>query len=200
MLKCFKGMSIGKYKYYFKKPRSAIVKDVFYWLMVTGVVAIAATSPYFVTNLLTSRKKFKKYSKHKVSHAFHRLKSQGLINIKNENHQIYISLTDEGKKKAGWLQIDSLKITRPKKWDKKWRLAIFDIAQLKKLSREAFRGKLKELGFQPFQKSVWICPFDCEAEIGLLKDFFNFSDKELKLITAESIGNDVECRRLFKLE
>lgn len=193
-------MRVVKYKYYFKKPRSEIVKDVFYWLMATGAVAIAATSPYLVSNLLTSSKKFKKYPKHKISHTFHRLKGEGLINIKNKNHQIYISLTDEGRKKAGWLQIDSLKITKPKKWDRKWRLVIFDIAQFKKLFREAFRGKLKEMGFKPFQKSVWICPFDCEAEIELLKEFFGFSDKELKLVIAEKIGGDQEWRKVFYLQ
>lgn len=175
------------------------MKDVLYWLMIGGAITIAATSPYFVHNLLTARKKFKKYPKHKVSHTFHRLKSQGLINISNRNHQVYISLTDEGKKKAGWLQIDKLRIKKPKKWDGKWRLLMFDIAQMKKLFREALRGKLKEIGFLPFQKSIWICPFDCKAEIGLLKDFFGFSDEELKLIVTDDIGDKGEWRKIFKL-
>ncbi|MBI2041578.1 MAG: hypothetical protein HYT20_00980 [Candidatus Nealsonbacteria bacterium] len=192
-------MAVGKYKYYFKKPKSEITKDVFKWLMITGAVAIAATSPYFITNLLTARKKFNKYPKQKISSTFYKFRKQGLISIKKENHQIYISLTTEGKKKAGWLQIDSLKITKPKKWDKKWRMIMFDIAQTKKLSREALRGKLKEIGFCPFQKSIWIHPFDCEAEIELLKNFFNLSDKELRLIIVEHIGDDREWRGIFKL-
>jgi len=192
-------MAVGKYKYYFKKPKSEITKDVFRWLMITGAVAIAATSPYFVTNLLTVRKKLNKYPKQKIRSAFYKFKKQGLINIRQENHQIYISLTDEGKKKAGWLQIDSLKIAKPQRWDKRWRMAMFDIAQTKKLSREALRGKLKEIGFRPFQKSIWIHPFNCEAEIELLRNFFNLSDKELRLIIAENIGEDNEWRRLFKL-
>jgi len=69
----------------------------------------------------------------------------------------------------------------------------------KKLSREAFRGKLKEMGFYPFQKSIWIYPFNCEAEIELLRKFFGLSDKELSLITAENIGNDTEWQKVFKL-
>jgi len=119
--------------------------------------------------------------------------------MEKKNHQIYISLTEKGKKKAGWLQIDSLKIKRPKKWDGKWRLVIFDISQIKKLYREAFRGKLKELGFYPLQKSVWIYPFDCRAEIELLKEFFGLSDKELRLIVTEDIGEDNKLQQLFKL-
>ena len=192
-------MGIKQYKYYFKKPRSEISKDIFRGLIIAGAISIAATSPYFLTNFLKCHKEFKKYPKQKLSNTFCKLRKSGLININRKNHQIYISLTEEGKKKAGWMQIDALKITRPKKWDRKWRLVMFDIAQLKKLYREAFRGKLKEIGFQPLQKSVWICPFECEPEIKLLKKFFGFSDQELRLIVTENIGDELEWKKNFKL-
>lgn len=193
-------MGLKKYKYYFRKPKSAIVKDVFQWLAVGGAIAVAASSPYFIHNLIDARKGFRRYSKKKVYDTFSSLKRQGLISVEKRNHQIYISLTKKGRAKAGWMQIDSLKIKRPKKWDRKWRMVIFDIAQLKKAHREAFRGKLKELGFYPLQKSVWIYPFDCEAEIGLLKDFFGLSLEEMRLILAENIGEDHKLKKLFRLE
>lgn len=192
-------MSIKKYKYYFTKPKSEIGKDVFRWLIIAGVVSVAATSPYFLTNLLRYQRKFRKYPKQKVSDMFYNLRKRGLINIQKNNHQIYISLTEEGKKKAGWMQIDSLKIARPKKWDGKWRMVMFDISQLRKFYRDAFRGKLKELGFCQFQKSVWIHPSDCRAEIDLLRIFFGLSEKELRLIVAQDIGNERELKKIFNL-
>jgi len=192
-------MGIKKYKYYLKKPKTEIVKDVLYWLFVTESVLIAATSPFFLTNLLAGYKKWRNYPKKKVSDTFYNLRRQGLIEIQRKNHQIYIGLTEKGKEKAGWLQIDALKIKKPKKWDGKWRMVIFDISQLKKLYREAFRGKLKELGFYPLQKSVWVHPFECQAEVELLRDFFGLSEKEIRLIVAENIGNDKNLREFFKL-
>lgn len=192
-------MGLKKYKYYFKKPRSEIVKDILYWLLVSGMVIIAAQSPYFVRNLLRNFSRFKKYSIRKLSSTFWKLKKKGLIKIQNINHQIYISLTEEGKRIAGWMQIDDLTIKKPKKWDGFWRIVIFDISELKKLHREAFRGKLKELGFYPLQKSVWVHPFDCQAEIELLRDFFGLSEKELRLIVSNNIGDDKELRKIFKL-
>ena len=192
-------MNFKKYKYYFKKPRSEIVKDIFSWLAVAGAVSIATTSPFFITNLLKNYKRWKRYPKRKVWDTFYNLRRQGLIELQKENHQIYINLTERGRVKANWLQIDFLKIKKPKKWDKKWRIVIFDISQPKKLYRESFRSKLKELDFYPLQKSVWIHPFNCQAEIGLLKDFFGLSEKELRLIVAESIGNDKEIRKFFKV-
>lgn len=188
-----------KYKYYFKKPRSEIVKDILRWLAIGGAVCIAASSPYFSINLMRGLTRWRRYKRRKVYDAFYNLRKQGCINIKKINHQIYISLTKEGRKKAGWLQIDSLKIKRPKKWDNKWRIVIFDIGQLKNIYREAFRGKLKELGFVPLQKSVWIYPFECRDEVEVLKEFFGFSEKEMRLITAQNIGNDRWLRKIFKL-
>ncbi len=190
---------MSQYKYYFRKPKSEIAKDVLRGLIITGVVGIAATSPYFGLNLLKALKQRQKYKRKKVYDAFYELKKQGCIEIKKKNHQVYISLTEKGKKKAGWLQIDALEIKKPKKWDQKWRFVIFDISQLKRFYRDTFRGKLKELGFYPLQKSVWIHPFDCRDEIELLRSFFGLTEKEMRLILAEDIGEERWLKKFFKL-
>jgi DNA-binding transcriptional regulator PaaX len=192
-------MNLEKYKYYFKKPRSEITKDVLYWLLIAGAVYIAASSPSFAKNLVRDYKKWKKYSERNVYDAFYNLRRQGLIEFRKERKQIYINLTLEGRKKAGYLQINDLEIKRPKNWDKKWRIVTFDISELKRGHREAFRGKLKELGFCQLQKSVWVFPFDCQAEIELLQDFFGLREENLRLIIAESLGDDVKLKEYFKI-
>ena len=88
---------MSKYKYYFRQPRSAIAKDVLLWLAVAGVITIAVSSPYFATNLLRAHKNWKKYPRKKVADVFSRFKKEGLLEIESRNHQIYISLTDEGR-------------------------------------------------------------------------------------------------------
>ncbi len=196
-------MAVKKYKYYFRKPKSEIAKDILKFLLLSGAFIIAASSERFWWNFwmhLLGLKKFpKKPKRKKVYDTFYNLLRQGDIKIEKKGKQIYISLTEKGKIKAGWMQIDELKIKRPKKWDGKWRLVIFDISQLKKIYREAFRGKLKELGFYPLQKSVWVYPFDCTPEIELLRDFFGLSKEEMRLIVAENIGPDEELKKYFKL-
>lgn len=192
-------MSISKYKYYFRKPKSEIVKDVFRTLFTVGAISIAGSSPYFLSNLWKGYRRWRKYPKEKFRDAFTSLLRQGYIEVTQQNHQIFINLTDEGKKKAGWLQIDSLEITRPKNWDGKWRLVIFDIVELKKKHRDAFRGKLKELGFYQLQKSVWVYPYNCRDEIDLLRDFFGLEKEDLRLIVSDVIGPDKKIRRNFVL-
>ncbi|MFH1180890.1 MAG: hypothetical protein V1705_00590 [bacterium] len=190
---------MNKYKYYFKKPKSEISKDIVKGLLVGGAVCISAASPYFASNLMRAIRQSKKYERKRFYDTFYRLKKRGCIKFEKKNHQIYISLTDEGRKKAGIYQINDLEIKKPKKWDGRWRIILFDISEVKKIKREAFRGKLKELGFYPFQKSAWIHPYDCRNEVELLKDFFGLGEQELRLIVAQDIGENIFLRNIFKI-
>ena len=192
-------MGMRKYKYYFRKPKSELAKDILFWIAVTGMVVIAATSPYFIQNILRAKNQWKKYNKKKIYDMFTYLKKREFISIEKNNKQLYISLTEEGKKKAGMFQIDSLQISTPKRWDRQWRILIFDVIEMKKAHREALRGKLKQLDFYPLQKSVWVHPFDCRAEIDILRDFFGLSKQEMCLIIARDIEDDHRVREHFKL-
>ena len=188
-----------QYKYYLKKPKGEIVKDILFWLMLGGAVAIAATSPYFVHNALGAFHKQKKYRPQSVGNAFKRLLREGAISLQKHNHQVYISLTKEGRKKAGRFQLNDLEVKKPKKWDKKWRIVIFDVDNRERFKREVLRGFLKRLGFYKLQQSVWIHSFGCSDEIALLKDFFGFTSKEVRLIVAEQVENSEVLIKKFHL-
>jgi DNA-binding transcriptional regulator PaaX len=196
-------MGIGKYKYYFRKPRSSVAKDVLKWLLIAGGIMIASQSPHFVPGLIKEFRRWRKKKekcKNKVFYnTFHRLLRDGSIEISTINRQIHIALTEKGKEKANWCQINDLKIGKPKKWDRKWRIAIFDISQPQLIKRDAFRGKLQELGFRQLQKSVWIHPFECRDEIELLRDFFGLGKNDIRLIVAQEVEDDAAFKRVFKL-
>lgn len=57
-------MGVKKYKYYFKKPRSEITKDIFKLMFATGALTIAATSPHFAKSIVACYKQYKKSKKH----------------------------------------------------------------------------------------------------------------------------------------
>ncbi len=192
---------MSKYKYYFKKPRGEITKDILKWILASTAIYVSLNSPNVVLNLSKEFKKrsSKKYKNKNVYDTFYRLRKKGVIGIEKHKNQIYIKLTKEGKIMANWMQIDELKISKPKKWDKKWRIVFFDIPNLKGLYRNVFRGKLKELGFYQLQKSVWITPYNCKDEINLLKDFLGLSDKEIRLVISSDVGNDKKIKRKFNL-
>lgn len=191
-----------KYTYYFRKPRSEVTKDIFQWLLLGGALSIAATSPYFGIHAWRAFQKWQKqkeYQKRNFSDIFTRLHRKGFIEVEQRGHNLHIALTPEGRQLAGYLQINALKIHRPKTWDRKWRLVMFDIAQPKRRHRNALRGKLEELGFVLYQKSVWVHAFNCRDEIAILKDFFGLHNKEISLIVAAKIDREDYFKKRFAL-
>lgn len=192
------------------------VKTVLSALLMVGAVVVAASSPVFGTVLVREFKKEmrrrnrlkakynvpqkEEYPKEKIQSAFYYLKRKGLIDVEYRGPQMYITLTEKGKKKAGKFKIDDLKIEKPEKWDNKWRVLIFDISNKHKAKREALRGKLKELRLFQLQKSVWVHPYEFGDAAKLLREFFGLTDDEMKIITASEIENDKRIRNYFKLE
>jgi len=185
--------------------KNSITRSLLRGLLIAGTITIAAGSPYFVLRLLSQiMKKLGEpgtedgRKKKSIDSVFYRLKKQGLIRIKYKGNQIYISLTEQGKKKAGKYQINDMQI-KPTKWDGKWRVLIFDIKEKQKIKREALRGKLKEMNFFQLQKSVWVYPFDFKKEAEMLKEFFGLGVDEIKIISDCKIEDDQIIRSYFKL-
>jgi DNA-binding transcriptional regulator PaaX len=187
------------------KNKNEIRKKIVLGVFLTGGIAIAATNPRFGYKILPRIIKLIKYKyknkkeKKKVSNAFYLLKKENLINIEYRGSQMFISLTKEGKEKAGKYQIDTLEIKKPEKWDKKWRVLIFDVKEKDRIKREALRGKIIELGLYQLQRSVWVCPYNFQKEVEIIRSFFGFSQNEMKIITASEIENDKEIKLFFGL-
>ncbi len=186
--------------------RNFYVKTVLKAIFIIGIITVASTSPYFWPNVLKKiskrgecQKLLKTFKRNKVLDTFSYLKSKGMIKIKESNKQIYISLTDKGKRWAGKYQINDLKIKKPKTWDKKWRIEIFDVKNEHCIKRESLRGKLKQLDFYQIQKSVWAYPYECTEEVNLLRKFFGLSKNELKILLVEKIEEDQEIKEYYRL-
>lgn len=85
------------------------------------------------------------------------------------------------------------------KWDKKWRIFMFDIPQELHLERNKLRSRLKTLGFYMMQKSVFVFPFPCEEELADYCSALKVGDY-INILTADSLGYmDKEIRKYFKL-
>lgn len=90
-------------------------------------------------------------------------------------------------------------IGRPRVWDKKWRIILFDVPSGERSKRNAFRSFIRREGAVMLQKSVWVHPFDCSENVVLLRQFFHFSNDQLRLIVTDSVGSDAHLKKHFKL-
>jgi len=187
-----------------------ILKSILEGLVVAGEITVTAMTPrltlyealfrYERRRIQRENRAVEKGEAKKINNAFYYLKRKKLINIEYRGNQMYFSLTEEGEKKAGKYKINDLKIKAAKKWDKKWRVLIFDIEDKHRAKREALRGKIKELGLYQLQKSVWVCPYEFKKEMKLLRDFFGLETKEMKVIAASEIEDDQPIRDFFGLK
>jgi len=109
-----------------------------------------------------------------------------------------LSLTEKGIKKLKQFEVKSFQVQKPARWDKKWRILIFDIREERKSVRDKVRNTLISIGFVRLQDSVWVYPYDCEDLITLLKADFKVG-KDLLYIIADRIEYDKVLRGNFGL-
>ena len=93
------------------------------------------------------------------------LRRHGMIENFVEGKEKYLEITPKGVEKLLKYRADDLQIERPKIWDGKWRVVIFDIPQKHNVDRDILRSRLLRLGFQMIQDSVYVYPFDCAKEV-----------------------------------
>ncbi len=96
------------------------------------------------------------------------------------------------------LEVYDLAAQRPKRWDGKWRVLIFDIPERKKTLRDKMRLTLSSVGFVRLQQSVWLYPYDCEDLIVLLKTDFKIG-RDLLYLIVDALEYDIPFRKHFNL-
>lgn len=141
---------------------------------------------------------WKRYNPFYLHRTIKRLEKQKLVKIKERGKKQIVEITDQGKKKILKYALDGLEIKRPKSWDGKWRLIIYDIPEKQKRQRDIFRDHLISLKFLHLQDSVFLYPFPCEDEVEFLRQFYNLG-KHIIIIEVKGLENEAVYRKYFGL-
>lgn len=169
-------------------------------LLLAGVALGFTRSPKSYFRLLKGVKKgWKEIERRKLARITKEFYRDKLVDYKEKKDgTVEVILTKDGKQRAIRYKIDEMEIKKPKKWDKKWRVVIFDIPEKKKIARETLRNRLKELGFLELQKSVFIYPYECENEIEFIVEVFNIRSY-VRFLRVESFSNEEQYKLRFDL-
>lgn len=183
-------------------PYITASKFLLAFLALGGIVFAGAIVP----SIISCSRKFgtsNKFGEDKIKNTLKSLKNRKFIQIiEDKNGTIKVQLTNKGRKRVKGFYFSDLKIKKPRKWDKKWRVLIFDIPSKSKQYnkiREALRGKIKDLGFYQLQKSVWIFPFECEDEILFISEMYG-ATKYIEFLTVNSLLHEEFLKVKFKLD
>ncbi len=175
-----------------KKIEAAVLGTV----LVAGMVPVAVLAP----NALRIFKKLNSSideasKKQSIRRAINRLITSG--DLERTSDGAGWTLSEHGRRKLTHL-VALARDERPKTWDGKWRIVIFDVPESRKKLRDTLRHQLQAAGFQKIQDSVWAYPYRCEDIIALLKFELHLGRSLLYLI-ADTVEGDGALRIHFKL-
>jgi DNA-binding transcriptional regulator PaaX len=163
--------------------------------LVAGGVVLVLSSPYaakFIVNYFRGDKR-------KFIRSVETLKKARYVSSYYKDGKEVIEITEKGKRRSLQYDFEDMKIGVPKRWDGLWRLVTYDIKENRKRSRDLFVVRLKELGFYPYQKSIFVLPFPCKDEIDFMKEHLFLGDS-IHYIEATHIDNEEILKKKFELE
>lgn len=157
-----------------------------------GLLSVALLAP----NALQMFKLFGNQATKKQSlfRALLKLERSGYV-VKNSKG--FYRLTKLGERETQNFEFQTKKKRR---WDRKWRVVMFDITGGKNNIRNRIREYLQNVGFVKLQQSVWVYPYECKNIIDLLRIEFKLRKWELVYIEINEFGYfEKELRKSFKL-
>lgn len=163
-------------------------------IAVAGVLSIGLVAPNVIgamakMGIVTNRRQ-KEY----VSSSASKMAKKGLLKYNGK----FYELTSFGKERLRRWEFADFKLNKPRKWDRKWRIIIFDIPEKKRVVRNQITLLFRQAGIRRLQDSVWIYPYDYEDIVTLLKIDFGIGKYLLYLIVDE-LENDKYLREEFGL-
>ena len=182
-----------------RKIKSPIKKKILLVLaggLALGLARNPKTQRYVFKSIIKEWKNIDKKYLYRVIKEF---EDDRLIGYKEKaDGSVEMVLTEKGKRIVLDFNIDNIKITKPVKWDNKWRMVMFDIPEKRRSERNILREKLKEIGFKEIQKSVFVHPYPCLNEINFVIEYFKLR-KLVRYGEVTNISNQEDLILKFKL-
>jgi hypothetical protein len=159
-----------------------------------GLIGIAIAAP----NMLGALRKYgltqSPYDYGNIVRARKRLIKQGLVSYEGS----VLRLTDKGSRFLQLLEAKETLGKKPRRWDGRWRVLIFDIPEYRKNLRNKVRDIIRTVGFTQLQKSVWAYPYDTEDLVILLKADLKIG-KDMLYMIVDELEYDSPLRKHFNL-
>jgi DNA-binding transcriptional regulator PaaX len=135
----------------------------------------------------------------RLSQAVSRMIAAGLIIREHTRSGSRLRLTKKGEQVAQDMYAEERALPNiPRRWDRKWRIIIFDIWERRRAVRDQLRMLLRRVGFVKMQGSVWVYPYDCEEIHMFAKTHFRVGGGMIYII-ADEIENDTRLLKHFNL-
>lgn len=160
------------------------------------IVAVAAPNALQIVKIFQKRQR---YTRQSLDQSLRKLKKRGLVIFVRTKRGWRVELTEKGQQELFLYEMKQKLLNRPRCWDSKWHLLIFDIQEERRGIRDAIRRTLVSFGFYRLQDSVWVFPYECEEVLELLRTKYHVRHEAL-YIAAHRIAKDESLRAHFGLK
>ena len=185
-------------KHSIPRPEKKNISDKIVTVLLIGFMAPALlTSPLGLYCIVRGGIRYY-FTKRDLYRETKRLRSKGYIALTKTEQGWLIKLLPKGRVYQKKVALENLRLPKPKKWDGKWRLFIFDIPEEFKNARNMIRRKLKSLGCYNIQRSTFVYPHDCKKELKSVADYYKVSKYTL-FAEVGYIDLQKELRKFFHL-
>ena|SRR3989344_1103905 len=166
-------------------------------LAISGFAVAVLAMPGLANVLQLFQPKDQK-EKNRLRRTIKNLHNRKVIRISEKGNNTQIEITEKGKRLLLAYDLEHMNIPVPKRWDCLWRVVLFDIPETKRRARGELNFRLRDIGFEPLQKSAFVFPYECEKEIKFISEYFGVQ-KQVKYLVVRSISDDEELRKQFQL-
>jgi len=176
-----------------------VQKKILLALMGGVALGLSASPRVYYRTLRVLKKDWQRINQQNFNRSICRLSEEKLLEEKIlADGSFKLVLAERGKKEAKKLSLlgSFISFKKPKRWDRKWRIVLFDIPEKDRVFRDILRQHLRELKFRKLQNSVFVSPYPFEKSILELVDLYRASSY-VRVITADKIDNEDGLKRYF---
>ncbi len=166
-------------------------------IALSGILLVSMAAPntlQLLGKFGPTRRRFTDQTKTALS----RLASRGLVTFVEKGGKRYARITEAGRRTLLREQMKFAGAVR-RRWDKRWRVVMFDISEKRRTTRDSLRRTMREIGFVRLQDSAWIYPYDCEDVVALIKADLEIGKAVLYMVV-EHIDNEADLKKEFGLK
>ena len=159
-----------------------------------GLLTIAIAAPNVISAMQKLGMVPSRRQREVIQRSYDKLIRAGLVARNDWKYE----LTSKGAAALRALELREYQKNKPRRWDGKWRILVFDIPEYRRGTRQKLRMTLQAIGFSRLQNSVWVYPYDCEDLIALVKADFKIG-KDLLYLIVDTIEGEWRLKKQFGL-
>lgn len=181
------------------KGRLPSTKDILRILAGVGAIGMVFVFPGAAPALGALMLGQKQYTRWQTKQVISGLGKRKYVKIEYlDDGRVRVKITKKGFVRALTYEIESMSLNKPKIWDGKWRVVIFDIPQKYGRVRDLFRMRLRQLGLYQLQESVYVSPYPCFNEVEFLRELYGVSFT-VQYLLVEKVEDDQILKDYFEL-